>query len=106
MLTVDEILNLKEPPNELLEFHLYQALEIIRWRYHNNQIDKDTAFRLKDKATKKYNAQVKEYEFMVDMFKKHVEDIKKTEMLKTEFRKNPNLDTAKKLLSLYSGEMF
>lgn len=43
---------------------------------------------------------------MVDMFKKHVEDIRKSEMLKTEFRKNPNLDTAKKLLSLYSGEMF
>lgn len=56
MLTADEIVNLKEPPNELLELHLYQALEIIRWRYHNNQIDKETAFRLKNKATKKYNA--------------------------------------------------
>lgn len=106
MLTADEIINLKEPPDELLEFHLYQALEIIRWRYHNNQIDKETAFSLKDKVVKKYNSQVKEYEFMVDMFKKHVEDIRKSGMLKIEFRKNPNLDTAKKLLSLYSGEMF
>ena len=106
MLTSEDILNLKEPPNELLELHLYQALEIIRWRYHNNQIDKATAFKLKDKAIKKYDAQVKEFGFMVDMFNEHVESIKKTEHLKIQFRKNPNLETAKKLLELYSGEVF
>ncbi|MBO5179301.1 MAG: hypothetical protein J6B87_03025 [Clostridia bacterium] len=106
MLTSEEILKLKEPPSELLELHLYQALEIIRWRYHNNQINKETAFKLKDRAVKKYDAQVKQYEFMTNMFKEHVENIKKTETLKIEFRKNPNLDTAKKLLELYSGEMF
>ena len=27
MLTSEDILNLKEPPNELLEIHLYQVLE-------------------------------------------------------------------------------
>lgn len=106
MLTSEQILNLKEPPDELLELHLYQALEIIRWRYHNNQIDKSTAFKLKDKAIKKYDSQVKEYEFMVNMFKTHVENIKKSEMLRIEFRKNPNFETAKKLIELYSGEMF
>lgn len=106
MLTSEQILNLKEPPNELLELHLYQALEIIRWRYHNNQIDKVTAFKLKDKAIKKYDAQVKEFGFMVDMFNEHVENIKKTEYLKIQFRKKPNLETAKKLLELYSGEVF
>lgn len=106
MLKSEEILKLHNPPNELLELHLYQILEIIRWRYHNKQIDKATAFKLKDKAIKKYDAQVKEYEFMVSMFEEHVEKIKKTETLKIDFRKNPNLDTAKKILSLYSGEMF
>lgn len=106
MLTSNEIVKLKSSPNELLEMHLYQALEIIRWRYYNNQIDKSKAIMLKDKAIKKYDEQVKEFGFMVDMFKEHVENIKKTEMLKTEFRKNPNLEIAKKLLELYSGEMF
>lgn len=106
MLTSEEIIKLNEPPSELLELHLYQALEIIRWRYYNNQIDKATALKLKDKAIKKYDSQVKQYEFMVDMFKTHVENIKKTEMLRTEFRKNPNLETAKKLIELYSGEAF
>lgn len=106
MLRSEEIIKLKSPPEELLELHLYQALEAIRWRYHNNQIDKNTAFKLKDKAVKKYDAQVKEYEFMINMFKEHVENIKKTEHLKIHFRKNPDLETAKKIIELYSGEMF
>lgn len=98
MLTSDEILNLKEQPNELLEVYLYQALEIIRWRYHNNQIDKITALKLKDKVIKKYNAQVKEYEFMLSIFNENLEKRKKLEYDIIQFKKNPNIELAKKII--------
>lgn len=98
MLKSEEILKLHNQPNELLELYLYQILEIIRWRYHNNQIDKVTAFKLKDKAIKKYDAQVKEYEFMLSIFNENLEKRKKLEYDIIQFKKNPNIELAKKII--------
>lgn len=106
MLTSEDILNLKEPPNELLEIHLYQVLEIIRWRYFNNQISKEKAEQLKIKAIKDYDKKIKMYEFKDSIYKEQLENRKKTEMLRIKFRKNPTIELAKEIISLYSGEMF
>lgn len=98
MLKSGEILRLHKSPNELLELHLYQILEIIRWRYHNKQIDKVTALKLRDKAIKKYDAQVKEYEFMLSIFNENLEKRKKLEYDIIQFKKNPNIELAKKII--------
>ncbi len=96
--TSDEIIKLKSPPDELLEMHLYQVLEIIRWQYYNNQIDKSKAIMLKNKAIKKYDGQVKEYEFMLSMFNENLEKRKKASMDIMKFNKNPNIELAKKII--------
>ena len=46
------------------------------------------------------------YEFKYSIYKEQLENRKKTEMLRIKFRKNPTIELAKEIISLYSGEMF
>ena len=98
----------------LLELHCYLCIKQLLAMFYNNQISKEQATKLKQKIFRNYNIRAKQYEFQESMFKEHIENIKKTEGLKTVLRKQLNSDTeldkivntAIELIELYSGEKF
>lgn len=108
--------NEEMPKNyELLEQYLFLVVRQILIMYQNNVINSEKALILKKHAEKEYIDKVKEYEFESNMFKEHIEKIKKTQMLRIELRKllnTPNvnftnlLNVCIELIELYSGEEF
>lgn len=98
----------------LLEMQLYLVIKQILIMYYNNQINKEQANILKQKAIRKYEDDLNQYNFEKEMFKKYVEDIRKTEELRIKLRKQLNentdlneiLNTCIELIELYSGEEF
>lgn len=98
----------------LLELHCFLCIYQLLVMYHNNQISKDQATKLKQKIFRDYNNNVRDYEFKESMFNEHIENIKKTEKLNTLLRKQLNsntelneiLNTAIEIIELYSGEKF
>ena len=103
---------------ELLEIYVFMNLKRIILMYQNNQLNKEQAQKLKEKITLEYQTKQKEYEFKQSLFQKHVENIKKTESLRTKLRKKLNSKCATdtdmaetlticiELIQLYSGEEF
>lgn len=79
----------KEVPSNygLLEMHLFLAIQQILKMYSNNQISKNEANRLKNKAKKLYESNIKQYEFKQKMFDEHIENIKNTQTQRIELRK-------------------
>lgn len=90
------------PPKEynssdmLLHITLYQ----IYYMFRNNIISKNEGTLLKNTAFEKHKLN----SFGENLWQKHIENIRPTEILRCELRKNPNLDTALKLIEIYSGE--
>ena len=71
----------------LLELHLYLVIKQILIMYFNNQISKEQAKNIKEKAVKKYELDLKQYEFERHMFREHIETLQSTEDLRTKLRK-------------------
>lgn len=112
---VQDAVNNKETLDyNLLEMQLYLVIKQILIMYFNNQINKEQANNLKQKAIKKYEDDLKLYEFKNNIFQTHIDNIKKTENLRIKLRKQLNentelaeiVNTCIELIELYSGEEF
>ena len=98
----------------LLDIRLYLVIKQILIMYFNNQISKEQANELKQKAVKEYESNKKQFEFEHNMWKQHIENIKNTENLRIRLRKQLNsntelneiINTCLELIQLYSGEEF
>lgn len=99
----------------VLDIHLYLVIKQILIMYFNNQISKEQANKLKQKAVKEYESRKKQFEFEHNMWKEYIENINKTENLRIRLRKLlssketeiPELiDTLVELVELYSKEKF
>lgn len=98
----------------LLDIHLYLVIKQILMMYFNNQISKDQANKLKQKAVKEYEDNKRQFEFEHNMWKQYIENINKTENLRIRLRKQLNsnteineiLNTCIELIQLYSKEEF
>lgn len=99
----------------LLDMHLYLVIKQILIMYFNNQISKEQANKLKQRAVKEYESNKKQLEFEENMWKEYIENINKTENLRIRLRKLlssketeiPELiDTLVELVELYSKEEF
>lgn len=105
----------KEMKNyNLLDMQLYLAIKQILVMYFNNQITKEQANILKQKAVKNYEENKRQFEFMQGMYKEYVDNINKTENLRIRLRKQLNTDTELneilntciELIQLYAKEEF
>lgn len=99
----------------LLDMHLYLVIKQILIMYFNNQISKEQANKLKQKAVKEYEDNKRQFEFEHNMWKQYIENINKTENLRIRLRKLlksketeiPELiDTLVELVEIYSKEKF
>nr|DAN00848.1 MAG TPA: hypothetical protein [Caudoviricetes sp.] len=98
----------------LLDMHLYLVIKQILIMYFNNQISKEQANKLKQKAVKEYEDNKRQFEFEHNMWKQYIENINKTENLRIRLRKQLNsnteineiLNTCIELIQLYSKEEF
>lgn len=98
----------------LLDIHLYLVIKQILMMYFNNQISKDQANKLKQKAVKEYEDNKRQFEFEHNMWKQYIENINKTENLRIRLRKQLNsnteineiLNTCIELIQVYSKEEF
>lgn len=96
--------------DNILEINCFMSLRILLQQYYNKNITQEQATKQKNKIFVTYNKNKKQYEFEKNMFDKNIEDIKKTEDLRCMLRHQLNeqseysLDTALKLIELYSNE--
>lgn len=98
----------------LLDMHLYLVIKQILIMYFNNQISKEQANKLKQKAVKEYEDNKRQFEFEHNMWKQYIENINKTENLRIRLRKQLNsnteineiLNTCIELIQVYSKEEF
>lgn len=108
----NDALNCEDIPNyhNVLEINCFMSLRILLKQFYNNHISQGQATKLKNKIYKKYNDNIKEYEFEEKMFKEHISNIAKTSELRILLRHQLNeqseysLETALKLIELYSNE--
>lgn len=105
----------KEMKNySLLDMHLYLVIKQILVMYFNNQISKEQAKILKQKAVKTYEDNKKQSEFMESMWKEYISNITLTENLRVKLRKQLNsnteiselVNTCIELIQIYSKEKF
>lgn len=98
----------------LLDMHLYLVIKQILIMYFNNQISKEQANKLKQRAVKEYESNKKQLKFEENMWKEYIENINKAEDLKTKLRKqlssntevNEVLNTCIELIQLFTKEEF
>ncbi len=98
----------------LLDMHLYLVIKQILVMYFNNQISKEQANILKQKAVKTYEDNKKQSEFMESMWKEYISNITLTENLRVKLRKQLNsnteiselVNTCIELIQIYSKEKF
>lgn len=98
----------------LLDMHLYLVIKQILIMYFNNQISKEQANKLKQKAVKEYEDNKRQFEFEHNMWEEYIENINKTENLRIRLRKqlssnteiNEVLNTCIELIQLYAKEEF
>lgn len=111
----DASLNKEIQGYTLLDIHLYLVIKQILIMYFNNQISKEQANKLKQKAVKEYEDRKRQFEFEHNMWKQYIENINKTENLRIRLRKqlssntteiNEVLNTCIELIQLYSKEEF
>lgn len=106
--------NKKMKNYSLLDMHLYLVIKQILVMYFNNQISKEQANIQKQRAVKIYEDNKKQFEFMENMWKEHIENINLTENLRIRLRKQLNsnteiselVNTCIELIQIYSKEKF
>jgi len=106
--SADEIFELAKSNTQVsdkLERILWLNCRNIIHMYQTNQIDKDKASQMKNKAYIEYAEEVLTYEAKKLVYEEHIQNIKKTELLRAEFNKNPTLDKAIELIGIYSGQV-
>lgn len=97
------VAKLDEPPDSYnnIEIHLFFVLQDILVKFRQGRLSKEQATRLKKQAIQNYEvskASYSTYQYYTDM-------IAKTEHLRIQLRKDKKLETALKLIELYSGEV-
>ena len=105
--TADEIYILaknKTEPHDLLELHLYLTFKDLIHMYKTKQVDEVQASRLKNKLYNRYDSEKAIWESRQKLYGKVIEDIKKTELLRAQLRKNKTFENAMLLINAYSGE--
>lgn len=78
---------------------LYLELRMLYEQYRNKIIDRDAATREKKRLLDEYRI----YSYREKMEKEWVEIIRLTELYRAEFRKNPSIETAWKLVNVIEG---
>ena len=78
---------------------LYLELRMLYEQYRNKIIDRDAATREKKRLLDEYRI----YSYQEKMEKEWVEIIRLTELYRAEFRKNPSIETAWKLVNVIEG---
>ena len=79
---------------------LYQALSLLYERYRKKSITREQAQKEKKKLLDEYRV----YRFRDSMEKEWVEAIKRTEVARADFRKNPTVENGYKLLAAIEGK--
>lgn len=102
--------NMNDTYTNIIEISAFVAIRDIAIQFANKRIDQQTATILKNKVFKAYEDNKKEYEFKEQVYDTYLAKINKTEDLRSKLRhqlKENNtscLDTALKLIEIYSGE--
>lgn len=71
----------------MLELQLEGVTKGVIKQFLEGKITKEEANRLKDLAVKDYESRKKQFEFQESMFKRHIQNIKDTEMARIRLRK-------------------
>ena len=79
---------------------LYLSLRMLYRQYCQKIIDRETATKEKKKLLDEY----KIYQFREELEKQWVEVIRLTELARAEYRKNPCLENAMKLIEIIEGK--
>lgn len=80
---------------------LYQAMALLYARYRLGSISREQAVVEKKKLLEEYRV----YQFQEDMGKEWVERIRLTDMARAEYRKNPTIKNADKLIAILEGRV-
>lgn len=78
---------------------LFLSLRMLYAQKRADLIDRETAIREKKKLLDEY----RDYKYREQMGEEWVEVIKQTELARAEFRKNPSIETASKLVDIIEG---
>lgn len=81
---------------------LFLQLRMLYAQKRADLIDRETAVREKKKLLDEYRA----YKYREKMGDEWVEVIKQTETARAEFRKNPSIETASKLVDIIEGRKY
>lgn len=63
----------------LIESECFLVLKRLYLMFRNEEITRDASTKMKQKILKSYEEEVIKYDFMISMYKEHIENIKKTE---------------------------
>ena len=78
---------------------LYMELRMLYNQYYQKVIDRETATKEKKKLLDEY----KVYQFREELEKQWVENIRLTELARSDYRKNPCHENAMKLIEIIEG---
>ena len=81
---------------------LFLELRLLYDSYKRNMIDRDTATQEKTELLRTYEA----HKIVCKMGKEWVDQIKRTELARAEYRKNKTIENADKLLACVEGGKF
>lgn len=94
----------------ILEINCFMSLRILLKQFYNNHITKEQASRLKLKIFRRYEKDKKQLEFKKNLYDEHIKRNAETSELRRLLRHQLkeqdeySLETALKLISLYSNE--
>lgn len=113
---INDLIKIEMPSEDynLIEIQCFLSLKKLLIMYHNRQITPEKATETKKIILAKYESDKKQFEFEENMWKEYIENINKTEDLKTKLRKqlssnteiNEVLNTCIELIQLFTKEEF
>lgn len=77
----------------LIEQNCFYVIRQLLVMFRNGEMSKETASKNKEKVFKQYEDECNKYGFMIDLYKKHTQDILKTENDRVKLHKMLNTDT-------------
>ena len=99
MKTREEIMKAAMKENEvpdgynLIEQNCFYVIKQLLIMFRNGEISQESASRNKEKVFKQYEEEINKYGFMIDLYKKHTQDILKTENDRIKLHKMLNTDS-------------
>lgn len=113
---INDLIKIEMPSEDynLIEIQCFLSLKKLLIMYHNRQITPEKATETKKIILAKYESDKKQFEFEENMWKEYIENINKTEDLKTKLRKqlssnteiNEVLNSCIELIQLFTKEEF